>query len=85
MDIPITHTITVIATTPMATFPSIMIPTGFIISVGVTTRLAIGEEDTDPFFFKGHNEGASRCRKQNRIRRQHLDEMIKSHASGYIH
>ena len=56
MDIPIIHTITVIAPTLTATFPFITIWMGFIISVVVTTRLAIGEEDTDPLFLKGRHE-----------------------------
>ena len=93
MDIPIIHTITVIAPTLTATFPFIMIRMGFIISVVVTTRLAIGEEDTDPCSLNGDNKGTAflaptfTVPKQNRIltRWRHLDEMIKSHASGYIH
>jgi hypothetical protein len=93
MDIPITHTIMITATTLMATFHSIMISATFIISTVITMRLAIGEEDADPYFFQGHNEGTALLAlplmllKKGRIliRWRPLDEMIKIHASGYIH
>ena len=53
MGIPITHIIIITATTLMVTFHSIMISAIFAISTGVTTRLTIGEEDTDPYFLGG--------------------------------
>jgi hypothetical protein len=93
MDIPITHTIMITATTLMATFPSIMISMVFIVSMVVTTRLTIGEEDTDPYFLKGHNEGTAFLAlllvvlKKGRIliRWRHIDEIIKIRTSEYIH
>jgi hypothetical protein len=77
----------------MATFHSIMISATFIISTVVAMRLTIGEEDTDPYFLKGHNEGMAflalilMVLEKGRIfiRWRHLDEAIKNHASGYIH
>ena len=57
MSIPITHIIMIMATPLMGPFPSIMISTAFIVFMVVTMKLAIGEEDTGPCLFKGHNEG----------------------------
>jgi hypothetical protein len=57
MGIPITHIITIMATPLMGPFPSIMISTAFIVFMVVAMKLAIGEEDTDSCFLKGHNEG----------------------------
>jgi len=93
MGIPITHIIIITATTLMVTFHSIMISAIFAISTGVTTRLTIGEEDTDPYFLGGKMKARPflalpfMVQKENRIlnRWRHLDEMIKIHASGYIH